>query len=233
MPTGTSISSNSISISASPILTTTTFPSNSIVYSSSIIPTSTTVPSSSFTYSQSPQTSSSGLQSSLNQQTTLKASSLFPAPSTLLYSSTQASAYPPSPSYSVSQTTQLTHVSTSDMLVFSSWSIVPSKTTVPMSSSAIVSQPPPTTPLPRIGGDKSVSFNDTDLDAGLCLYADAKQGFGFAPHPQDCDKYIQCFLSNDRNVTASIRYCPRGLFWNQEKLTCVKPDGCNSITTCR
>ncbi|KAH9519383.1 hypothetical protein Btru_075418 [Bulinus truncatus] len=117
------------------------------------------------------------------------------------------------------------------------WTIQHSSTALPSEPSSVIVTPPPapptTLPPDTRGGDGSVSFNDTDLEAGVCVFAHSKQGFGFAPHAQDCDKYFQCHLSDDGKVTASVRYCPRGLFWSQENLTCVEPSGCNSVSTCR
>ncbi|CAL1535318.1 unnamed protein product [Lymnaea stagnalis] len=107
-------------------------------------------------------------------------------------------------------------------------------TTTPVNPSSIVPTSTysvtPTASTPPDDDDEpgdDDTFNVTD-EAGICARAVKMNSFLFAPHPDDCDKYIQCHVSQDRRITASVRACPRGLFWNQAKFACDKPgEECN------
>lgn len=54
----------------------------------------------------------------------------------------------------------------------------------------------------------------------ICSEAVVLQGAGFAPLPGTCDAYILCRFYGDIPISMSVKRCPIGLHWNQDKLTC-------------
>ena len=47
-----------------------------------------------------------------------------------------------------------------------------------------------------------------------------KKGVGFNRHPEDCDKYVECYFGYDGKAQAVYRQCPFGMYWDQEEITC-------------
>uniref|UniRef100_A0A0B7A6W9 VWFA domain-containing protein n=1 Tax=Arion vulgaris TaxID=1028688 RepID=A0A0B7A6W9_9EUPU len=60
---------------------------------------------------------------------------------------------------------------------------------------------------------------------GLCAESGHREnGVGIVAHPMDCDKYIQCYYDELKNIDLGVvRECPMGLHWNSENKTCSKP----------
>ncbi|KAL5006098.1 hypothetical protein ScPMuIL_017256 [Solemya velum] len=46
-------------------------------------------------------------------------------------------------------------------------------------------------------------------------------GVGYTSHPDDCDKYIQCYFGEGRKVKSVVRQCGFATLWDQSKLTCA------------
>ena len=45
-------------------------------------------------------------------------------------------------------------------------------------------------------------------------------GIGFNPHPEDSDKFVQCYFGNKGQLRVAYRQCPFGQYWDQSVLTC-------------
>ena len=43
---------------------------------------------------------------------------------------------------------------------------------------------------------------------------------GFNPHPDDCDKFVQCYFGSKGQLRVAYRQCPFGQYWDQSMLTC-------------
>ncbi|XP_048241500.1 uncharacterized protein LOC124124837 isoform X11 [Haliotis rufescens] len=61
-------------------------------------------------------------------------------------------------------------------------------------------------------------------DLGLCNDCKMDNGIGYNPHPSDCNKYIQCTFDNKQLIKVQEMECPHGLYWDQDKLTCNRPE---------
>ncbi|XP_067654977.1 uncharacterized protein [Haliotis asinina] len=61
-------------------------------------------------------------------------------------------------------------------------------------------------------------------DLGLCNDCKMDNGIGYNPHPSDCNKYIQCMFDNNQLIKVEEMECPHGLYWDQDKLTCNRPE---------
>ena len=46
-------------------------------------------------------------------------------------------------------------------------------------------------------------------------------GVGFNPHPEDCDKFTQCYFGENNKIEAVYRQCPFNQYWDQDVLTCI------------
>ncbi|KAK3102854.1 hypothetical protein FSP39_014448, partial [Pinctada imbricata] len=55
---------------------------------------------------------------------------------------------------------------------------------------------------------------------GPCDFCKMQYGVGFNPHPEDCDKFTQCYFDQNGQVQAVFRQCPFGQYWDQDVLTC-------------
>ncbi|XP_046580719.1 uncharacterized protein LOC124288175 isoform X8 [Haliotis rubra] len=64
-------------------------------------------------------------------------------------------------------------------------------------------------------------------DLGLCNDCKMDNGIGYNPHPSDCNKYIQCMFDNNQLIKVEEMECPHGLYWDQDKLTCNRPEEVN------
>lgn len=61
---------------------------------------------------------------------------------------------------------------------------------------------------------------DVDLDQ-FCEACVVDTGAGYYQHPLRCDVFVHCAQSGDnRTVMATLKECPRGLYWSQNDLTC-------------
>lgn len=47
-----------------------------------------------------------------------------------------------------------------------------------------------------------------------------KKGVGFLKHPEDCDKYVECYFGKNGKTEAEYRQCPFGMYWDQEEIKC-------------
>ncbi|XP_055995640.1 sushi, von Willebrand factor type A, EGF and pentraxin domain-containing protein 1-like isoform X2 [Ostrea edulis] len=63
---------------------------------------------------------------------------------------------------------------------------------------------------------------DPDLPPGIdvCDGCDMRNGVGFAPHPGDCYRFVQCYFGANGEIRSAIRKCPYGQYWDQRSLTC-------------
>ncbi|KAH3868177.1 hypothetical protein DPMN_031317 [Dreissena polymorpha] len=53
------------------------------------------------------------------------------------------------------------------------------------------------------------------------------EGHGFTSHPKVCKKYIEIIADTKGNRTYLTRKCRDGLFWDQYKTTCRRPEDVN------
>ena len=58
------------------------------------------------------------------------------------------------------------------------------------------------------------------LISAPCDNCAMQNGIGFNPHPDDCDKYTQCYFGGEGQIRAVYRQCPFGQYWDQRVLTC-------------
>lgn len=58
--------------------------------------------------------------------------------------------------------------------------------------------------------------------SGVCDDCAMANGVGYNPHPEDCDKFIQCFFGEKGELRAIDRQCGYGQYWDQTVLTCRK-----------
>lgn len=68
----------------------------------------------------------------------------------------------------------------------------------------------------------------------VCDGCDMRNGVGFAPHPGDCYRFVQCYFGANGEIRSAIRKCPYGQYWDQRSLTCqlsVKVTCKNGICT--
>ncbi|XP_071120172.1 protein PIF-like [Mytilus edulis] len=56
--------------------------------------------------------------------------------------------------------------------------------------------------------------------SGPCEHCELRNGVGYNPHPEDCDKFIQCYFGENNEIVGAYRQCPWGQYWDQEVLTC-------------
>lgn len=61
----------------------------------------------------------------------------------------------------------------------------------------------------------------------LCKGCIIDRGIGYNPDPDDCSKYVQCYLQNGEYHT-QIMPCPFGTFWDQSTITCIR----SSLVNC-
>ena len=40
-------------------------------------------------------------------------------------------------------------------------------------------------------------------------------GIGFNTHPEDCDKFVQCYFGSKGQLRVAYRQCPFGQYWDQ------------------
>ncbi|CAL1548756.1 unnamed protein product [Lymnaea stagnalis] len=103
-------------------------------------------------------------------------------------------------------------------------------TTTPITTTTTT--PTTTTTTPTTTTTRKTSTPKPNFD--LCKDCVILHGVGYAAVAGHCDAYIQCRYYGDIPTAVSIRRCPYGLQWNQNKLTCDKEENvkCVSVSKC-
>ncbi|XP_061177914.1 protein PIF-like [Saccostrea echinata] len=81
----------------------------------------------------------------------------------------------------------------------------PTTTTIPTTTPEGATPPMPPTMAPT---------------KGPCDDCKMLNGIGFNPHPDNCDKFTQCYFGPNGQVRMAYRQCPFGQYWDQSVLTC-------------
>nr|QDO66815.1 hypothetical protein [Pinctada fucata] len=79
----------------------------------------------------------------------------------------------------------------------------------------------PTSPVPTTTMKPAPTPPPTQAPiSGPCDKCKMQNGVGYNPHPDDCDKFTQCYFGGENQIMAVYRQCPFGQYWDQGMLTC-------------
>lgn len=81
---------------------------------------------------------------------------------------------------------------------------------------------PTTTPTPTTTPEGATPPLPPTMAPGIgpCDNCKMINGIGFNPHPDDCDKFVQCYFGTKGQLRVAYRQCPFGQYWDQSVLTC-------------